>query len=270
MDSLFIKVGHEIRLIDPADFLRMSVMGYSTSTVTVTNQNYYAVDGGSANTISISLSPTPSGWTSLIGKIIIIQIAANNTGATTIAISGCSGTKAVKKQVSLPLDANDLLSGGMYEFIYDGTNVQLFNLPSIAGSQIIAEPVADHTVSGITTTLTAGEALAFGDVCFINDDGKAQLINATAIATMFGVVMAAGTINANEPGIFLLLGIARDDSWNWLVGLSIFGANSAGVSGCTITQTPQSATDHVVQILGVATHAHRMLFNPQFVQVELI
>jgi len=89
------------------------------------SKNYYANDIGTANTISLVLVPQPASWNDLIGKRIAVKIAASNTGATTIAVAGCAGTKAVKKSVSTVLAANDLLIGGIYEFVYDGTNVQL-------------------------------------------------------------------------------------------------------------------------------------------------
>jgi hypothetical protein len=99
------------------------------------SKNYYANDIGTANTISLVLVPQPASWNDLIGKRIAVKIAASNTGATTIAIAGCAGTKAVKKQVSAALAANDLLAGGIYEFIFDGTNVQttsIVNVPIIS------------------------------------------------------------------------------------------------------------------------------------------
>ena len=133
--------------------------------------------------------------------------------------------------------------------------------------QITAAPGSDHTASGTTILLTAHANVAFGDVCFINADGEAALIDADAIASMSAVVMAVATISANASGEFLLLGIARDDSWAWTVGGLVYGSVT-GTSGNTLTQTAPSGTDDVVQIMGVATHADRMYFNPQLVQIE--
>lgn len=133
---------------------------------------------------------------------------------------------------------------------------------------VTAAPSSDHLASGLKITLTAHDAQAFGDVCFINADGEAALIDADAIASMTAVVMCAdASISANASGTYLLMGIARDDTWNWTVGGLIYGTVT-GTSGNTLTQTAPSGTDDVVQILGVATHADRMYFNPQLVQVE--
>lgn len=135
--------------------------------------------------------------------------------------------------------------------------------------QLTAAPADDHTASGMTIQLKAHENVAFGDVCFINSDGEAALIDADAVATMNGVCMAIATINANDTGAFLLKGIARDDSWNWTVGGFVYGSVT-GTSGNTLSQTAPSGTDDVVQILGVATHADRMYFNPSPVLLELV
>jgi hypothetical protein len=130
-----------------------------------------------------------------------------------------------------------------------------------------AAPAADVTASGIIISLTAGANLAFGDVGYIKSDGKVGLIDADAIATMSGLVMAIASISTDAAGLFLVLGIARNDAWNWTVGGLIYGTVT-GTTGNTLSQTAPSGTDDVIQILGVATHADRMLFNPNLVQVE--
>lgn len=126
---------------------------------------------------------------------------------------------------------------------------------------------ADHSATGVKITLVAHQTVAFGDVCYINASGEAQLIDADAIASMSGICMALASINADASGSFLLQGIARDDTWDWTVGGLIFGTITAS-SGNTLSQSAPSGTDDVVQILGVATHADRMYFNPQLSQVE--
>jgi hypothetical protein len=79
--------------------------------------------------------------------------------------------------------------------------------------------------------------------------------------------MAMATIATDAAGEFLLLGIARDDTWNWTVGGLIYITVTA-TTGNTLSQTAPTGTDDVIQIVGVATHADRMFFNPQLVQVE--
>ncbi len=131
---------------------------------------------------------------------------------------------------------------------------------------LTAEPGSDLTATGIKIAMTAGENVDFGDICYVKSDGKMWKADASVIATGTGVFMALATIVADASGSFLHIGIARDDSWAWTVGAKLYLSLTAGA----ITETAPSATDEVIQFLGVATHADRMLFNPQLVQVEHI
>lgn len=91
-------------------------------------KTYYLIDSGAANTIIVTVPAIPAltSWTQLDGIRLAIKIKVTNTGATTIAVTGLTGTKNVKKFVSVALVTNDLLTNGIYEFIYDVTqdNVQ--------------------------------------------------------------------------------------------------------------------------------------------------
>lgn len=133
---------------------------------------------------------------------------------------------------------------------------------------IITAAPADHTATGMKIVLTAAANLAFGDVCYIASTGKATLIDADAIASMSAIAMCVdATISADASGNFLLMGVARDDTWAWTVGGVIYGTVT-GTTTNTLSQTAPTGADDVVQIMGVATHADRMFFNPQLVQIE--
>jgi hypothetical protein len=112
--------------------------------------------------------------------------------------------------------------------------------------------------------MTAGEGVAFGDVCYFKSDGKMWKADADAIASGYTIGMADATINADASGVFLLIGIARDDTWAWTVGGAIYLSTTAGA----LTQTAPSGADDVVCVLGIATHADRMYFNPQLTPIE--
>ena len=136
--------------------------------------------------------------------------------------------------------------------------------------KLTAIPNLDHTVSGTICVFNANETHNFGDVCYIGSDGQTHLIDADAIANMSGICMCADeSISADADGNYLLLGFARNDTWDWTVGGLIYGTVT-GTTGNTLSQTAPTGTDDVVQIMGVATHADRMYFNPQLVQVEHI
>lgn len=127
--------------------------------------------------------------------------------------------------------------------------------------------LADHAFSGITSTLTAGENLVIGDVCYRKSDGKMWKADASVIATSNATSIALGTISAAATGSFGKIGYFRDDSaYNWTVGGLLYLSITAGA----ISQTAPTATNEVVQILGVAYSADIIYFEPQLVQIELL
>lgn len=133
---------------------------------------------------------------------------------------------------------------------------------------LTAAPGSDHTATGIKVTLTANENQAFGDVCRIGSDGDATLADASASSTSSALFMCLDTVTTGNPASYLALGIARDDSWTWTVGGLIY-LSITGTTGNTLTQTAPSSAGEMVQILGVATHADRMYFKPELVQIEV-
>ena len=128
--------------------------------------------------------------------------------------------------------------------------------------RIDTEPDADHTVSGVTGVFTANEDQQIGDLCYIDGDGEMHLGDADAIATSAIAGMCAdATISADASGNYLLVGVARDDTWTWTVGGLIY-LTVTGTKGNTLSQSAPNGADDCVVIVGVATHADRILFNP--------
>ncbi len=126
-----------------------------------------------------------------------------------------------------------------------------------------AVPANDHSGNGVYISLTAGEALATCEAVYMKSDGKVWKADADAISTMpvIGIVMAA--ISANASGNILLHGIFRDDSWAWTVGGFVYASGTLG----GLTQTQPSGTDGVIQVVGIATHANRMLVQPNLLYI---
>lgn len=131
-------------------------------------------------------------------------------------------------------------------------------------------PGTDHTASGDKAPFTNGNAgaVAFGDVCYVAADGDLEFADADAAATMPGFAMALAAINAAASGEWLLRGFARNDAWTWTPGGLIYVSVTA-TTGNTLTQTAPSGAGDQVQIVGIATHADRMWFNPSLVLVEI-
>lgn len=135
-----------------------------------------------------------------------------------------------------------------------------------ASHELVGNLQNDHSYSGKTIEMIAGEPLVFGNACYIKSDEKLWKADAVAVATMPCIYMAVATIAADAAGLFIRSGLVRDDSWGWTVGGAIYVSTTAG----TLTQTAPSGDDDQIQVVGVATHADRMDFNPILTLVEAI
>lgn len=133
------------------------------------------------------------------------------------------------------------------------------------GAKLVELLPNDASFSGVTTTMTVGESVTFGDALYIKSDGKLWLGDADAETTTPVIALATGSADADDEIEVLLCGFMRNDSWNWTVGSEIYVSETAG----DITQTAPSDTGDVVQIVGIATHADRMYFNPSLINVVL-
>lgn len=152
-----------------------------------------------------------------------------------------------------------------------GTDDAKFATPkALADALIFANPLlnislADHAFSGLVSTLTAGENLVLGDVCYRKSDGKMWKADADAIATSGAIAIALGTINADATGSFGMRGYFRDDSaYAWTVGGLLYLSTTAGA----IQQTVVTGVDDVIQVLGVAMTADIIYFAPELTQIE--
>jgi len=123
----------------------------------------------------------------------------------------------------------------------------------------------DHTCAGITVTLTAGTALVLPNACYIGGDGKMELADANAAASMPVVALCCETIAENSTGEFLLFGLFRDDTWSWTLGGLIY---ASATPGGLVQVAPAGAGDQV-QVVGKAVTATIILFNPSFELVEV-
>src|SRR3989338_8773974 len=120
---------------------------------------------------------------------------------------------------------------------------------------------SDHTASGIIVSMTAGENLVFGNIVYFKSGGKCWKADATSGSAAYPAMgMAIATISADAAGDILLNGTARDDTWNWTtVGAVLYLSKTAGA--ITNSYASYTASD-VIQVIGIATNADRIYFNP--------
>jgi len=137
---------------------------------------------------------------------------------------------------------------------------------SIVDLFLTASPAADITASGTKIDFIAGASFTFGQVGKQNSNGKITLAQGNLYANTPAICMALESGVDTESISFLLNGIVRNDAWNWTVGGYIYLSTSTAGA---MTQTLPSTIGNQVQLLGIATHADRMLFNPQIIVIEV-
>jgi len=138
-------------------------------------------------------------------------------------------------------------------------------IPAIDSIDLDEDCDGDHSVSGLTSGMTVGEAVVFGQPLYMKSDGKLWKADATDDTKMPAIAMAAATISADASGSVLLQGFVRDDSWSWVVGGLIYASTTTG----ELTQTAPSTTGDQVQVVGTAIHAERMWFCPTPITSEI-
>ena len=144
-----------------------------------------------------------------------------------------------------------------------------WNTPSGGITDDWSDPASDHSYKGFKRSmLCGGVTMNFGDVGYIATNGKIELADADSIASTGSLVMALATVTSNNPADFLILGVVRDDTWNWTIGSPIY-LSTSGTTGNILTQTLPSGTEDVVQIVGFALSADVMMFNPNLARVVI-
>ncbi len=135
--------------LSPGDLIagQVAILQYDGTRFLLLNPQavtYYGLDTSvSANTITVSVSPPIASYTTGF-PVLLVKLANTNTGATTIAVNGLAA-KAVKLPDGSALIGNELLSGMIAEFAYDGTNMQLLNPARIFANNTQALGGTDNT-----------------------------------------------------------------------------------------------------------------------------
>lgn len=203
-------------------------VGHATdTTITRTGAGDIAVEGNGiyrAGGTDVAVADGGSGASTLTGIL-----KGNGTSAFT-AVTAPSGT-------IVGTSDSQVLTAKQYQF---------------------AEAPSNQVAEGLTVSMTYGESIVPGDLLYFKSDGKVYKADSDGTSTypVMGLALATASSGSN---LVLLNGIYRDDSrYNFTVGGLVYLSTTAGSE----TQTQPSATDNVIQVVGVATHADRIYFNP--------
>jgi hypothetical protein len=155
-----------------------------------------------------------------------------------------------------PSIADHTLAGHDHTTTGQGSTVKFVPAPSAGVAQ------------GIQITLTSTETQAIGDVCQIDSSGHAHLAKADAIANASAIVLADHAVTNSASNTYIVHGVCKlASSPSWTIGGLIY-LSTTGTTTNTLTQTPPSGANNVIQIVGVALAADIIYFNPSTVQVE--
>lgn len=141
------------------------------------------------------------------------------------------------------------------------------NLEENASIALDPSGSADGKYTGITRTGTAGAALAFGDLVYLDPtDSRWELADANAAQGadgdsrgVLGICVLAAAADG-DPTTILLYGTVRADTAfpTMTVNNQMYVSETAG----DITGTQPTTTDVVIRVVGAALSADELLFNP--------
>lgn len=128
---------------------------------------------------------------------------------------------------------------------------------NVAGIKLNEVPTTNQTASGLIVSMTYGESISKGNLLYFKSDGKVYLADANGASTypVMGLALATASSGSNN---VLLHGIYTDTAYSFTVGGVVYLSTTAGAA----TQSQPAATNDVIQVVGVATHANRIYFNP--------
>ncbi len=198
----------------------------STSEGSVETVQYYATSiGGAANAIVVS-AITPSDYSLVTGKSLRFVSPLSNTGSTTLNPLTL-GTVTIKRVTNigvLNLAGGELVSGGVYDILYNGTDYILLN-PSVTDNPCDVKPYAG-------TTAPNGYVLA---------DGSSQLRTGLYAAYFSCAGVTWGAVDGSHVNLPDFRGRSLFGKDN--MGGSAANRITAGVSGITGTTLGASGGD---------------------------
>jgi len=111
----------------PADRTGVFVWDSVAGKWALVDPTMYAIATNSGNAYAASLPANyASTLSELLGRTITLKVPAGNTDASTLNINGL-GAVSIKRNGTQDLVSGNMLTGGVYQFLYDGTVFHLLN-----------------------------------------------------------------------------------------------------------------------------------------------
>lgn len=189
----------------------------------------YAAAGGSANAITLTPAQALAGY--VTGCSFEFRATADNTGATTIAISGLAAIaiNKVSAGVLTALAAGDIKNGLTYRITYNGSVFQLIG----AGGGVTSIATGDGLTGGpITATgtvaMNTNNAMGVGSYCILANEGGGNIAS--------GSTLSGSTLriyNLNQTGTSIAA-TSVSGTWRNMSGVTIIGSGTTNRAGIWI------------------------------------
>lgn len=140
---------------------------------------WYATAGGTANAITVDPSPALASYAT--GAAVRFKASATNTGAATINVNSL-GVKDLQTEAGTALAAGGIVSGAMYEAIYDSSADAFLVVSRLVGPQF----------------LTATSALDFASTSAQNSADLTVTVTGAASGDPVTLGVPNGSVNANS------------------------------------------------------------------------
>lgn len=179
-----------------------------------------------------------------------------------IPLLGMDKKKSVPTSLFTCLKCGDL-KVGVHTIKISRFRLDMGELPinNVAGIKLIETPTNNQTASGIIVGMTYGESITIGDLLYFSG-GSVYRADANGSSTypVMGLALATASSGSNN---VLLHGIYKD-STKWVGGtaLTVGGVCYLSTTAGGTTQTQPALTNEVIQVVGIATNANRIYFNP--------
>ena len=195
----------------------------------------------------------------------LIDIAEDTTPALDDALYGVDSAGTVDKRLSVQ-NVLSLIS------VVDDTTPQLGgDLEYNNKNQVFNTTLtSDETASGDIITVTFGESVAFGKLCYPDPTANEWMLalgtNAAVKHPALGVALES---KANgETGKLLLRGLIRSSTYFSAFGLGDLLWLSDGTAGLWVNAAPSDSGD-IVQHVGWVLAANYGYFNPDYTYIEV-
>lgn len=144
-----------LKIYDGSDWITFGAVNATTNAFTpflgTSGIKYlnYAADTGDADAYAVA--PTPAISTYTAGQLVTLRPSANNTGNSTLAVSGLSAVN-IKLLNSDDPHAGALLTSGIYHLVYNGTNFVLLNPSYAFGSAAFVDVIDEDDMDSDSET----------------------------------------------------------------------------------------------------------------------